>query len=72
MTLTVKNDGGDFTPAPAGNHIAICFGVVDLGTQHSEAFTWKDKHVPASDKPTIMLMWELPNEFVTVEDEQNK
>ena len=70
MSLTMKNDGGNFTPAPAGNHIATCISVIDLGTQHNDAFTYQDKHVPASDRPQIMLIWELPTEMVEFEGKQ--
>jgi hypothetical protein len=54
MALKVKEKGGDFKPAPAGNHLARCIGVVDLGTQYSPRF---DK---ASKK--LRISWELPNE----------
>ena len=33
-----KPDGGNFTPVPAGNHVAICYRFIDLGTQTVE---WK-------------------------------
>ena len=69
MTLIAKNDGGDFTPAPAGNHVAICYAVLDLGTQHSDAFTWEGSNIPAADRPQILIMWELPNELVEIEGE---
>jgi len=68
MTLKAKNDGGVFTPAPAGNHVAICYGVIDLGTQHQDAFTYEGKSVAARDVQQILVMWELPNEEVTFTD----
>jgi hypothetical protein len=46
-----KSSGGTFEPAPQGTHPARCFGMVSLGTQHSDNF-------PDSFK--VMLMWELP------------
>ncbi len=67
MTLIAKNDGGDFTPAPAGNHVARCYSVLDLGTQHSDAFTWEGSAIPESDRPQILMIWELPNETIEVE-----
>jgi hypothetical protein len=70
MSLIAKKTGGDFTPAPAGNHVAVCYAVIDLGHQHNEAFTLNDgSHVPESIKPQVLLMWELPNEMVTYKDE---
>lgn len=57
MALTVKeNRGGDFTPAPEGNHVAICYGVVDLGTQQS-TFAGDTKSAPK-----VRLMFELCDE----------
>lgn len=52
-----KNTGGDFTPAPAGTHLARCIGVVSLGTQTPTNPTFS---------PTfkIMLVWELPEEIM--------
>ena len=70
MGLTMKDTGGgNFTPAPAGNHVALCYGVLDLGTQHSDAFTWEGKSIPASDRPQVLLMWEIPAEIVEIDGE---
>ena len=69
MGLKLKDDGGNFTPAPAGNHVAICYGVLDLGTQHNDAFNYEGKAVPASDKPQILLMFEFPHEMIEIEGE---
>lgn len=54
MSLVATESGGNFVPAPAGNHPARCFAVIDLGVQESPNF-------PAAHK--IMLMWELPEEI---------
>lgn len=70
MSLTMKNEGGDYTPAPAGNHMSICTGVIDLGTQHNDAFTYDNKSIPASDKPQVLITWELPLELIDIEGEQ--
>jgi hypothetical protein len=53
------NTGGDFKPAPSGNHLAVCVGVIDLGTQFSKGYqgaedTWKQQ---------LMLRWELVDEL---------
>lgn len=53
-----KSSGADFTPLPAGSHVARCFGVISLGTQQSPMF-------PASFK--VMLMFEVPGESVTID-----
>ena len=41
---------------PADTHLAICYGVVDLGTQSVE---YPGK--PPKDERQLMLQWELPN-----------
>ena len=43
----------NFTPAPAGPHPAICYGVIDLGTQESN---WQGK---VSRKHKVRIVWEL-------------
>jgi hypothetical protein len=37
MSFIVENTstGGDFTPVPAGLHLARCYRIVDLGTQNN-------------------------------------
>ena len=67
MSFIVENtsSGGDFTPVPAGLHLARCYRIVDLGTQQSE-YMGEIKH-----QRKIMLGWELHgkddegNELVT-------
>lgn len=53
-----KNSGGDFTPLPAGSHVARCFAVISLGTQQSPMY-------PASFK--VMLMFEVPGEPIQID-----
>ena len=53
-----KESGKDFTPVPAGTHVARCFAVISLGTQSSPMF-------PASFK--VMLMWEVPGEHIEID-----
>lgn len=50
------NAGGDFTPPPSGTHAAICYRVVDLGTQQIE---WQGS---VKHQRKIMVSWELPDE----------
>lgn len=54
--MIVSNSGGSFTPCPAGSHIAICIGYVDLGTQN-ETFEGKQKV-----QRKLRIMWELCEE----------
>ena len=55
-----KSSGGDFTPLPAGTHIARCFAVISLGTQPSN-----NPQFPPAFK--VMLMWEVPDETVDMQ-----
>ena len=52
MTLIAKNNGTQMDPIPAAVHIAVCYGLVDLGTQWSEKFK-KSAH-------KILVLWEIP------------
>jgi hypothetical protein len=57
MTLPKPNDS-DFVPPPPGTHLAICYRVIDLGTQMVE---WQGQ---AKKQHKIMLSWEMPNELM--------
>jgi hypothetical protein len=46
-----------FEMAPAGSHVAICYRVIDLGTQYSDMFKTAQRK--------ITLGWELPTELMT-------
>lgn len=48
--------GGDFKQAPTGTHIARCFKLVDLGTQHGEY------QGQPNVRNQVLVSWELPNE----------
>jgi len=59
MALTMpKNTGGDFELCPAGNHVAICYRVLDLGTQE----VIYEKEVKRQRK--IYIGWEIPGELM--------
>lgn len=61
MSLTMpKNEGGSFELAPAGNHLATCVKIIDLGTQKIE---WEGT---IKQQRKIQVFWELPGE--TMED----
>lgn len=49
MGISVKTKGGNFTPAPADVHNAICIGVYDLGTQNTNF----------GPKRQLSILWEL-------------
>ena len=53
MALTAKDKGGgDFTPIPEDLHLAICYGIWDIGTQFSERWE-KTVH-------KVVIVWEIP------------
>lgn len=54
--MAKDSGGGDFAQAPVGNHVARCYRIIDLGTQHSE---YQGQPVTRSQ---ILISWELCNE----------
>ncbi len=53
MGLIAKDKGGgDFTPIPEDLHLAICYGIWDIGTQFSEKYG-KSIH-------KVVIVWEIP------------
>lgn len=66
MPLMAKDTGGsDFTPVPAGTHLAICNMVVDLGLQETQGPF-------ASVKHQAFLRWELPHERIDWTDKEGQ
>ena len=60
--LPRPSEGGDFSPPPMGSHLAICYRVIDLGTQRS-SFKGEEK-----DQHKVMLSWELKGDDTILED----
>ena len=61
MAFNVSSgSGGNYTPAPAGTHRAVCSKIVDLGTI---ATPWGPKHY-------VMIGWELPDERISYQDKE--
>lgn len=56
MKLPTQSTGGSFEKCPAGNHLAVCYEVLDLGTQDT---TYKGETKP---KHLIWIGWETPME----------
>lgn len=50
--------GGDFTPVPPGTHLAICYRVIDIGTQQT-TFQGQTKN-----QHKILISWEIPDEIM--------
>ena len=54
MSLMARDKGGEgFPPIDPGTHHAVCYGVVDLGTQQNQLFDNKAQKV--------WIVWELPD-----------
>lgn len=51
-----ENTGGNFTPPPAGTHMAVCYRVIDLGTQQGQYMG------QAKRQRKIVVSWELSDE----------
>lgn len=64
MPFTVKQDEQFKRELiPAGNHHAVCYGVIDLGTQAGE---WKGT---PNTKHEVMVCWEIPALTIEIEKE---
>lgn len=61
IIASAESTGTTFEPIPEGVHVAICYGVVDLGIQYSEKFDKKARKV--------QVLWELPSETFEKEGE---
>lgn len=64
MHLPRPNEGGSFTPPPSGTYPAICYRILDLGTQQT---TYKGQPKRAHK---ILLSWEIKDEEAVTDDGQ--
>lgn len=55
--LLKKSESKKSEPVPAGTHHAICYGVVDLGTQAPLNPAYKPAH-------KLLFLWEIPEERI--------
>lgn len=61
--IIAKESGdGDFVLAPEGTHVAVCIGVVDMGTHRGE-YMGKPK-----SRRMVRVTWELPDEVLEGEN----
>jgi hypothetical protein len=58
----IPSPTSNFTPPPAGTFPAICYRIVDLGTQDS---TWKGKPRKAHK---VLISWEIKDDEAVMED----
>ena len=59
-----KNEGGNFTPAPAGTHAARCVRFIDMGS-HEQVYQGESKGL----KRLVLLTFELPTEMMEATDD---
>jgi hypothetical protein len=65
MSLTIQATSSpkrEFEIAPAGNHVAVCFAMVDLGHQHT---VYTDRNTGVTQEKwqhKVYIGWELSNE----------
>jgi hypothetical protein len=57
--IATEPEGQSFPPIENGTHHAICYSVIDLGTQYSE-FYGKESH-------KVLITWELPDVRIDIE-----
>lgn len=50
-----QGEGGDFEPAPEGVHAAVCYAVIDLGTQMQSKFQSQE----VEEVPLVEVRWEI-------------
>lgn len=57
MAIIAENKGSDFVLIPAGNHIARCYSMVEIGTikETSGLYAGKEQH-------KVRITWETPHE----------
>jgi hypothetical protein len=61
MPIVKGNEGKGIDPVPAGVHQAVCYAVIDLGTQDPGNPQFRPSR-------KVMLMWELPHETISTPD----
>lgn len=58
MAKGSNDNGGSFETCPAGNHVALCYAVIDLGMQERD---WQGE---VSTKRRVRISWELADELM--------
>lgn len=67
IMATDNGGGGDFTPVPAGTHLAVCDQVIDLGKQKIVSQMYGE-----SIKHQVYIRWQIPEERVEWEQDGEK
>lgn len=59
MLMARQDENKDFEKCPQGNHIAVCFSVIDMGMQDNN-FQGK-----ITQKRKVRISWEIPGQLMT-------
>lgn len=57
MPIIAENKGTEYVLIPAGNHLAICYGMVEIGTVKEENGLYAGK-----ESKKVRITWETPHE----------
>jgi hypothetical protein len=67
MPLLAKSNGeSNITPIEGGTHPAVCYGVIDIGTQKT-SYLGQEKHTRQ-----VVILWEIPSERIQLEKNGQK
>ena len=66
MSIYATNTGTNYTPVPAGSHVARCYSMIQIGTI-TESFQGKEKTLNK-----VRVTWELPNEKKVFKEENGE
>ena len=61
MIVKDTGTGQEFDPCPVGLHVAVCYGLVDVGT-HVEEFQGQK-----NDRRIVHVLFELPNQTIEID-----
>jgi hypothetical protein len=61
MPIVLKETSGGGASVPPGTHLAVCYRIVDMGTQPDTGFGAKRK---------LSIAWEIPSETIAVDGKQ--
>jgi hypothetical protein len=65
LTATAQSTS-NFTPCPAGMHLARCIQIIDLGTQKTE---WQGQE---KEDKKVRIVWETPSELITYTNKEGE
>lgn len=57
MSIIAENSGTNFVLPPAGNHLARCYGMIEIGTIKEETGIYAGK-----EQKKVRISWEMPHE----------